>query len=496
MPNVMTRGSFQGDTSATRSIVNRQSAIGWAMRAWSIPLTKPLIAVLLAVVGVVALGDRTDPLPAARQTSRDAPRRGAPAGRQSSRDTPSRGAPAGRCGDRAFSATECRSYRANIKLCQALGPAAPYPILGLDCASGACGELGWNAARPIDWQRFAQGEYVGHSRSAHLDHYRLRVDDVIDFVFRLTRRPTARAYRLQVGDRVRIESLGHEEFTTTAIIQPDGSITVRLLGQVRAARATVDQLRKVLEDRLREYYKQPAITVTPLALNSRLEDLRMSVDRRFGSGGQIRRTKVTPAGTVQLPIVHSVYVQGLTLAEAQREIEARFGETVAGVEIVPILVQRAPRYVYVLGEVKDAGRYELSGPTTVTQAIATAGGWNYGGNLWMVVVFRRADDWRLIATAVDLRGSLYGYRPCPADEIWLNDSDIVLVPKSAALVAANVFDLVFLRAIFRVARYSTGVGFSETRFSGTFPSLPLLPAIVIPHPTPTAPTLIPPLPGQ
>lgn len=385
---------------------------------------------------------------------------------------------------------------AGIELCQALGPAAPYPILGLDCANGACGELGWNAARPIDWQRFAQGEYLGHPRSAHLAHYRLRVDDVIDFVFRLTRKPTAHAYRLQVGDRVRIESLGHEDFTSVAIIQPDGSITVPLLGQVHAARATVDQLRKVLEARLREFYKQPAITVTPLALNSRLEDLRMSVDRRFGSGGQTRRAKVTPEGTVQLPIVHSVYVQGLTLSEAQREIEARFGEVVAGVEIAPILVQRAPRYIYVLGEVRDAGRYELSGPTTVTQAIAMAGGWIYGGNLWKVVVFRRADDWRLMASAVDVRGSLYGYRPCPADEIWLNDSDIVLVPKSAVLVAANVIDLVFLQGIFRIGRYSTGVGYSETRFTGTFPSLPLLPGIVISHPTPTAPTLIPPLPGQ
>ena len=483
----MSRGSYIG-AFVMRSMVARPSEPG-ALRV-RFGRSAGLISASLALAGMLAIAAFSH---SARERARhETSRRGASVDPQGGR----RGSVAERRTERARLKQERPAPPADIELCQALGPAAPYPILGLDCASGACGELGWNAARPIDWQRFAQGEYVGHARSAHLAHYRLRVDDVIDFVFRLTRKPTAHAYRLQVGDRVRIESFGHADFTSVAIIQPDGSITIPLLGQVHAARATVDQLRKLLEARLSEFYKQPAITVTPLVLNSRLEDLRMSVDRRFGSGGQTRRAKVTPEGTVQLPIVHSVYVQGLTLSEAQREIEARFGEVVAGMEIAPILVQRAPRYVYVLGEVKDAGRYELSGPTTVTQAIAMAGGWNYGGNLWKVVVFRRADDWRLMATAVDLRGSLYGYRPCPADEIWINDSDIVLVPKSVALVAANVFDLVFLQGVFRVARYSTGVGFSETRYSGSFPSLPLLPAIVIPHPTPSAPTLIPPLPGQ
>ena len=43
-----------------------------------------------------------------------------------------------------------------------------------------------------------------------------------------------------------------------------------------------------------------------------------------------------------------------------------------------------------------------------------------------------------MATSLDLHGPLYGKRPCPADEIWLNDSDIVLVPKSGILVADNI----------------------------------------------------------
>ena len=71
--------------------------------------------------------------------------------------------------------------------CQALGPAAPYPIAGLDSAAARCGELPWQAAGPINWQKYAQGEYVGHERLVHVPEYRLRVGDELDVIFRLSR---------------------------------------------------------------------------------------------------------------------------------------------------------------------------------------------------------------------------------------------------------------------------------------------------------------------
>ncbi|HVA50327.1 MAG TPA: polysaccharide biosynthesis/export family protein [Pirellulales bacterium] len=376
-----------------------------------------------------------------------------------------------------------------VTLCQALGPAAPYPVKGLDCATGACGEMGWPDARPVDWQRYAQGEYLGHARTAHVSEYRLRVGDVLDFVFRLTRMPTSRAYRLKVGDRVRLELLADPTLTSELEIQADGNLTLPLAGPVHTARLTVPQLRSLAEERYSKYYKQPTVTITPLKLNSRLEDLRASIDRRFGQGGQTRRATVTPEGTVQLPVVQSVSVQGLTLAETQREIESRVAEQIDGVEITPVLVTRAPRYVYLLGEVRRPGRYELVAPTTVMQAIALAGGWNYGGNLWHTVIFRRGDDWRLIATQLDLRGSLYGHRPCPADEIWINDSDVVLVPKSRVLVAENIIALMFVEGVFHIAPFHSGFANNMLRYRGTLPHLPFLPSgpSVIPIIAPTSP---------
>ncbi|MGH7193787.1 MAG: polysaccharide biosynthesis/export family protein, partial [Candidatus Saccharimonadales bacterium] len=196
----------------------------------------------------------------------------------------------------------------------------------------------------------------------------------------------------------------------------------------------------------------------------RLEDLRATVDSRFGFGGQSRLARVTPEGTIQLPAVGSVPAQGLTLDELKRELDERYAQFVDGIEITPVLTQRAARYVYVVGEVKTPGRYELTGPTTAMQSISLAGGWNYGGNLWNTVVFRRGDDWRLLATRLDLRGPLYGKRPCPADEIWLNDSDIVVVPKTGILVANNVIDLLFTHGLYGIVPFNTVTSFSITKF--------------------------------
>ena len=164
---------------------------------------------------------------------------------------------------------------------------------------------------------------------------------------------------------------------------------------------------------------------------------------------------------MQLPALGSVFVQGLSLSEVKREVDERYAQLVDGIEITPALVNRAPRYVFVLGEVRTPGRYTLEGPTTAMQAIALAGSWNVGADLRALVVFRRDDCWRLMATKLDLREAVAGKRPCPTDEIWLRDSDIVLVPKSDLLSSDDFINLVFTRGIYAVVPFSTQLSFTN-----------------------------------
>src|SRR3954463_3554470 len=174
---------------------------------------------------------------------------------------------------------------------QPITPATPFPIWGGDGAAGCQrGGVGWEARGMIPWQEFAQGEYVGHARTPHVPEYRVREGDLIAVYYRRTRDELSRPYELQVGDRIRIESLAGRSPAPTSsaptdsapaddsiarelVVQPDGNITLPLVGQVRATRRTIPALREELERELSRYYKMPTITVTPITLNTRLEDL-------------------------------------------------------------------------------------------------------------------------------------------------------------------------------------------------------------------------------
>ena len=360
-------------------------------------------------------------------------------------------------------------------------PAAPHPIWSVDSVDGCGkGEVGWKHRKyDINWQSYAQGEYVGHARTPHVPEYRLRVDDQIAFTFRLTRQESSTPYELQVGDTIRVESLTGDTQTPNTddaasendnigrevIIQPDGSISLPLLGQVRAARMTIDGLREHLEQRYKKFYKVPAITVTPLLINTRLQDLLDSVDARQGVGGLNLQVVVTPAGKIYIPGLGALCAQGQTLEELRQEINARYAATIPGVAVTPALVQRAPRFIYVLGEVNQPGQFELTGPTTLMGALAFAESWSIGANLRQVVVFRRGEDWRLTATMVDIRGALYGRRPVPADEIWLNDSDIVVVPKTPIQATDEVIQQYFTAGLYSLFPQFANGQFNFQNFS-------------------------------
>jgi polysaccharide export outer membrane protein len=351
--------------------------------------------------------------------------------------------------------------------CQCLEPTAPCLMRGVDSADecvscfGRQRECRWEDARFIAWQAYAQGEYVGQARTEHVPDYRLRVDDQLDMLYRVTRDELRAQYKLNVGDEVRIESFSDPELNRTLMLQPDGMITLRLLGQVHAAGRTVTQLRDTLEDLYTKYYKVPSITVTPTKVNTQLDDLRAVVDRHYGIGGQGAVVRVAPDGSISLTAIGHIRAQGLTLDELRLEINERYREKIEGMEIIPVLTARAPRYVYVLGEVRTPGRFELLGPTTALQAIAMAGSWNVGANLAQVVVFRRGDDWRLMAAMIDLQGALRGKRPAPKGEIWLDDSDVIIVPKSRILEADDFINLVFTRGLYGVFPLESSLTFAK-----------------------------------
>jgi len=288
--------------------------------------------------------------------------------------------------------------------------------------------------RPMNFNAYGPGGYAGPARLQHLARYHIRPGDQIQVVYLVTRRQANGQYRLMPGDQVSIESIADADLNRGTLqdgllIQPDGSITVRLLGQVQAAGLTVQGLRSLLEREYKAFYDDPAIDVTPVRTNTLADDIRAAVGGLGGLATQSLTVTVMPDGQIRLPGIGGVNVQGFTLKQFKREVNLRYAEVVVGLEIEPILAEQAPHFVYVLGQVALPGRIALTAPTTAIGAIATAGGHLPGGNLRQVVIFRRAEDWRLVSTMLDLRGAIRGKRPTPADEIWLRDGDVVVVPE-------------------------------------------------------------------
>ena len=332
-----------------------------------------------------------------------------------------------------------------------------------DSGNGNGQEPGWNNARLIPWENYAYGEYVGPARTPHVPTYRLRVDDQVEFVFQITRDSLGQGYRLSAGDTIRVTSPVDERLNEATrevgiTIMPDNTIALDLIGTIVAGGKTTSQLKAELDMLYSRFFDTPPrVVVSGIVTGTKLRDFLDSVDARAGVGGLSRQVTVNPDGTIRLPLVGTVGVVGLSLDELDREINMRYAQQLQGLKVTPILSQRAPRFIYVTGEVDQPGRFELTGPTTAMQAIALAGGWNTGGNLRQIVVFRRDQDWRLMATKLDLSGGLFGRRPIPSDEIWLRDSDIVLVPKSPILRLADAIELYFSRSLYGIFPSELGV---------------------------------------
>lgn len=330
--------------------------------------------------------------------------------------------------------------------------------MGLDCADNCGGKhQNWRDMHSYEFQPLAHGEYIGPVRLPAVDNYRVRTGDRLRFTYILSHERLSDSYPLHVGDELQISSITDPSIKVGDLvsgrgvaIQPDGTLTLPLIGQVAASGKTISQLRRNLEIAYKEQIRNPAIDVLAVKTNAPLEALRAAVDARAGQGGQAFLDTVHSDGTIRLPKLGAVCVQGLTLDEIKREVNLRYREVVFGLEVEAIIDAEATHFVYIYGQVTRPDRYELRGPTSVTQALAMAQGIQRGGNAREIVIFRRAEDWRLLATRVDLQGAYLGKVPLPTDEIWLRDNDLIIVPPTPIQRFDNFVRSVFTEGIYGV----------------------------------------------
>ena len=329
-------------------------------------------------------------------------------------------------------------------------------ITGVDCAQGPDGEKRWHDAQGIDFGPLWHGEYIGPIRLPSLLDYRVRINDEVLVTYIPNRQVVPDEYKLTPGDELNINSVSDETINRDRVqIQPDGTIVVPLIVDTRimASGKSIGQLRRDLEVAFKKYINNPAINVEPFKVNTAVEDLKDAVNGPFAAGGRVLTTVVNPDGRIQLVGIGSVYVLGMTLEEIKRELNLRYRSKFVGIEVEPRLSRTAPHFLFVFGEVATQGRFEMNGPTTVTQGLALAGGLKLGANNRQVLIFRRAEDWRLVSTMLDLRGGQLGKRPNPSDDIWLRDSDLIIGPPKPIKLFGNAVQQVFTDGLYRIVPF-------------------------------------------
>ncbi|MFK8181740.1 MAG: polysaccharide biosynthesis/export family protein [Phormidesmis sp.] len=292
-------------------------------------------------------------------------------------------------------------------------------------------------------------------------------------------------YILGGGDQISLSVIGYPEFTGTLAVLSDGSVTLPLIGQVAVSGLTPNQLSAVLSQRLRTYLVDPVVSVGlvvmrpvvvtvsgevhrpgPIQLSSLSDNSGAPLGLPDGVNSQVNNTSLTDrsalptlssavllaGGVTQDADIRQVTVrrpvgggrsevltlnlwEAITSNVGVSDVGLRDGDfiyiptltgdaidrrTVASSSLAPSTVR-----VRVVGEVKAPGEVSVPPNSTVSSAVAIAGGPTNDARLADVSLVRQNDDGEIEETEIDLENLV--------DDFQIRDGDVVVVAKKGYL---------------------------------------------------------------
>ncbi|MEL7142634.1 MAG: polysaccharide biosynthesis/export family protein [Cyanobacteria bacterium J06554_3] len=291
-------------------------------------------------------------------------------------------------------------------------------------------------------------------------------------------------YILGPGDQISLSVIGYPEFTGTIAILPDGTVMLPLIGQVGVAGMTANQVGVYLTEQLRLYLVDPVVNVglvvmrpvvvtvsgevhrpgplqlsglsnnsattlsgdgsTPGRTNSQLAsrpaiptlssavllaggvtrdaDIRQVMVRRPLANGQeelltlnLWNTLVSNAGSADIPLRDgdSIFIPTLTGDEIDRR-------TVASSSLAPSTV-----LVKVVGEVISPGEIAIPPDSSISSAVAIAGGPTTDAQLSNVSLVRLDEAGQIQESTFDLSNLVESYQ--------VEEGDVIVVGKRGYL---------------------------------------------------------------
>ncbi len=285
-------------------------------------------------------------------------------------------------------------------------------------------------------------------------------------------------YLLGPGDQIQVLVFGYEEFEGPRVVLPDGNINIPLIGSIPAAGKTLDSLGQEIENRLRIYLTDPVVdanlqVLRPVVVNVVGEVYRpgpiqlsslTTVSRVVRDTGTLTDFTTTPTLSTALTsaggIRRTADIRNVSImrrlpdgstAEYQVNLwEALQGEDELGVLVMydgdTVVVPTAPEEsdfidqsliarssfaptnirVRVIGEVGNPGELAIQPNSSISSAIAAAGGHDTEtAQLSNVKLVRLTTTGQIEEQVVDVSNLV--------DTVQVQDGDVIFVPKRGGI---------------------------------------------------------------
>ena len=137
---------------------------------------------------------------------------------------------------------------------------------------------------------------------------------------------------------------------------------------------------------------------------------------------------VQPDGFIALKGVEPLYAEGTTVPELQEAIRQAYAGVLHDPVATVVLKDFDKPYFIAAGEVGHPGKYELRSDTTVTEAVAIAGGFTPRSKHSQVVLFRRVADDTVESHLLNVKTMLKS--GTLREDVHLRTGDMLFVPQN------------------------------------------------------------------
>ena len=137
---------------------------------------------------------------------------------------------------------------------------------------------------------------------------------------------------------------------------------------------------------------------------------------------------VQPDGYLPLKGVEQVHAENLTVPELQAAVRRAYTGILHDPEVTVVLKDFDKPSFIAAGEVTHPGKYELRADTTVTEAVAIAGGFTPRAKHSQIVLFRRISDETVESHLLNVKSMLKARTL--GEDVHLRPGDVLFVPQN------------------------------------------------------------------